>query len=25
LLIAYDQLSAFEDPSIKITQNEFSL
>ena len=25
LLIAYDQLSAFADPSIKITENEFSL
>ncbi|MDX6181069.1 ribulokinase [Flavobacterium sp. Fl-77] len=25
LLIAYDQLSAFEDPTIKITKHEFSL
>jgi L-ribulokinase len=25
LLLAYDQLSAFGDPSIKITENEFSL
>ncbi|CAD0003867.1 ribulokinase [Flavobacterium salmonis] len=25
LLLAYDQLSAFADPSIKITENEFSL
>ena len=25
LLLAYDQLSTFADPSIKITENEFSL